>query len=170
MNATQSKAGGTRNASDLGVCAVQASLVLQDGRATKILRIVQKSLVGYSEKGKKTEQTSLRCAGCNYSWIAKYVELPERCPACHRADWQRSGVCAERAKLQAKALYIVRRAVKAGQLQKLDGTVGCTDCRASATGYDHRDYSCPLVVEPVCASCNVRRGPAKPYPRALVSK
>ena len=36
----------------------------------------------------------------------------------------------------------------------------CVDCERPATVYDHRDYSKPLAVEPVCRSCNVMRGPA----------
>ena len=36
----------------------------------------------------------------------------------------------------------------------------CADCTSPATEYDHRDYSKPLAVEPVCRGCNVRRGPA----------
>ena len=36
----------------------------------------------------------------------------------------------------------------------------CADCDRVACDYDHRDYSRPLDVEPVCRSCNSRRGPA----------
>ena len=34
----------------------------------------------------------------------------------------------------------------------------CTDCGKQAHGYDHRDYSKPLEVQPTCTSCNHRRG------------
>lgn len=34
------------------------------------------------------------------------------------------------------------------------------DCKGPAKQYDHHDYSEPLKVEPVCISCNHRRGPA----------
>jgi NMD protein affecting ribosome stability and mRNA decay len=44
-------------------------------------------------------------------------------------------------------------------------TLICVDCGASAHDYDHRDYSKPLEVEPVCRACNFKRGPAL-YPRA----
>lgn len=37
----------------------------------------------------------------------------------------------------------------------------CTDCDKIAEVYDHRDYSRPLEVEPVCKSCNYKRGPGK---------
>lgn len=36
----------------------------------------------------------------------------------------------------------------------------CVDCGKRAHDYDHRDYSKPLEVEPVCRSCNLKRGPA----------
>lgn len=36
----------------------------------------------------------------------------------------------------------------------------CADCASPATEYDHRDYTKPLEVDPVCRGCNVRRGPA----------
>lgn len=37
----------------------------------------------------------------------------------------------------------------------------CVDCGAPAVCYDHRDYSQPEMVDPVCMRCNKRRGPAK---------
>lgn len=33
----------------------------------------------------------------------------------------------------------------------------CVDCGKRAHVYDHRDYSKPLEVEPVCRRCNSRR-------------
>jgi len=36
----------------------------------------------------------------------------------------------------------------------------CVDCGAQAFDYDHRDYRKPLEIEPVCRSCNIKRGPA----------
>lgn len=38
-------------------------------------------------------------------------------------------------------------------------TLSCTDCGMPARDYDHRDYSKPLDVDPVCRSCNKLRGP-----------
>jgi hypothetical protein len=39
-------------------------------------------------------------------------------------------------------------------------TRSCCDCGADAKNYDHRDYTKPLEVDPVCFSCNYKRGPA----------
>ena len=36
--------------------------------------------------------------------------------------------------------------------------IACGDCGSLAQQYDHRDYFFPLEAEPVCQSCNVRRG------------
>lgn len=53
----------------------------------------------------------------------------------------------------------VSRAVRKGSLPKAS-TQRCVDCGAQALDWEHRDYSKPLAVEPVCRSCNVKRGPA----------
>lgn len=37
-------------------------------------------------------------------------------------------------------------------------TCKCTDCQKQAECYDHRDYSKPMLVEPVCKRCNSSRG------------
>lgn len=34
----------------------------------------------------------------------------------------------------------------------------CADCGRGAQAYDHRDYDRPLDVQPVCYSCNLKRG------------
>lgn len=70
----------------------------------------------------------------------------------------------------------VAAAVKAGLLVNLkkDYTV-CADaairltCAGRASMYDHRDYARPLDVEPVCRSCNGRRGAARKAELAVAS-
>jgi hypothetical protein len=58
------------------------------------------------------------------------------------------------------AAYIaVRKAVRAGALPPVD-TQYCVDCGSFAEMYDHRDYSKPVHVDPVCRRCNIIRGPA----------
>ena len=37
----------------------------------------------------------------------------------------------------------------------------CVDCGGPANQYDHRDYSRPLDVVPVCRDCNFKRGAGK---------
>lgn len=65
--------------------------------------------------------------------------------------------------LQRNAISAVQAAIKAGNLPRAR-TKKCVDCGAKANGYDHRDYYKPLEVEPVCRSCNHKRGPAHPIP------
>lgn len=66
---------------------------------------------------------------------------------------------------QQIASSVVNRAVSLGILPSLSfGEYKCTDCDGVAAVYDHRDYGSPLTVDPVCKSCNAKRGTAK-YPR-----
>lgn len=55
----------------------------------------------------------------------------------------------------------VAKAIRAGALQP-PRSFACVDCGAQAIEYDHRDYNRPLMVDPVCRSCNLRRGQAIP--------
>jgi hypothetical protein len=61
--------------------------------------------------------------------------------------------------LRARAARAVQRAVRAGRIPS-PSQLYCVDCGGFAREYDHRDYGRPLAVEPVCRSCNLRRGPA----------
>lgn len=69
------------------------------------------------------------------------------------------GCGARHLKEGARAMAAVNQAVAKGALRRASEHA-CTDCGARATEYDHRDYTQPLAVEPVCAACNKRRGPA----------
>jgi hypothetical protein len=59
-----------------------------------------------------------------------------------------------------KARAILASAVKAGKITPAT-TKKCVDCGWPAKVHDHRDYTKPLKIDPVCYSCNVRRGMAK---------
>lgn len=59
----------------------------------------------------------------------------------------------------------VNKAVARGDLPAA-ATQTCADCGDPAAAYDHRDYSKPLDVEPVCNPCNALRGAALPDPAA----
>jgi len=56
----------------------------------------------------------------------------------------------------------VKTAIRNGVIAPLDG-LKCVDCGENAFCYDDRDYRKPLKVDPVCKSCDGRRGPGKPY-------
>lgn len=74
----------------------------------------------------------------------------------------------QRGILQRKAYYIVREEIRKGRLPRVN-TLRCVDCGLPARRYDHRDYSKPLDIEPVCNGCNIRRGPANFSPKPAVS-
>jgi len=67
-----------------------------------------------------------------------------------------------RCPIAVKAHYAVQLEIQRGNLPKAD-ELKCTDCDRNANCYDHRDYTKPLEVDPVCGGCNKRRGPAHPY-------
>lgn len=77
-----------------------------------------------------------------------------RCPRC----W----MLVEQAR--AAAMLIVARAVKRGDLHH-PSALQCADCDAPAIEYDHRDYSQPLKVDPVCRKHNLLRGAPAPFNR-----
>lgn len=63
---------------------------------------------------------------------------------------------------QQRAMRAVKAAIKRGIIPDLKGgEYACVDCGGVATEYEHRDYSRPYDVEPVCRGCNSRRGTAK---------
>lgn len=95
---------------------------------------------------------------------------PLRCEDCGRSRYRAMST------IQNRAAGIVARAIRAGALASPRSRV-CTDCGRPAEAYDHRDYTQPLKVDPVCRSCNVMRGPADvwpdgfdPRPRALIGQ
>ena len=97
---------------------------------------------------------------------------PKTCGFC---GVQYKGYCSQRCVPCTQALYVfwkvasgrrlaqqaVQREVRARRLPPAK-SLKCTDCLAQATEYDHRDYSKPIDVEPVCRRCNLRRGHAIP--------
>ncbi len=59
---------------------------------------------------------------------------------------------------QIAATKLLRKAIRNGMPKAK--ALQCVDCFAPAFDYDHRDYSKPLEVVPVCRRCNQLRGPA----------
>lgn len=71
----------------------------------------------------------------------------------------RCSACREPRSAQYLAHKAVADAIHRGELRHPAG-FACEDCGGAAIEYDHRDYSQPLKVAPVCRRCNLRRGPA----------
>lgn len=67
-------------------------------------------------------------------------------------------------KLRRDAAFAVGKEISQGRLLRiskvspLSQKAECVDCGKRADCYDHRDYTKPLAVEPVCQSCNFKRG------------
>lgn len=82
------------------------------------------------------------------------------CTLCGEPAWSpRARLCDDHMRKPISVEYAVAKAVRTGQLPPIKTQV-CVDCGSPAHHYDHRDYSKPLDVEPVCARCNSLRGPA----------
>lgn len=65
--------------------------------------------------------------------------------------------------LAASAHRILWSAINRKLLPHPRKSGACVDCGIGAQCYDHRDYTKPLEVEPVCIRCNRLRGPGHPY-------
>ncbi len=90
---------------------------------------------------------------------------------------KRSWVCAPcsivRDRIRARTHIAVGNAIRNGVLHhpRMFFCVDCEDKQAEC--YDHRDYRKPLDVDPVCRSCDKRRGtgyPLRPQDRAVMFK
>lgn len=60
---------------------------------------------------------------------------------------------------RVKVIAKVAAEVKRGRLDT-PRNFRCVDCGDPAIHYEHRHYMFPLSVNPVCRSCNKKRGPA----------
>lgn len=101
-----------------------------------------------------TKRARLTCVDCGADKSPDRHRLVQRCEPC--------GFTFMRAMTNAN--MAIRMAVQRGRLPPAR-TKSCVDCGSQALDWDHRDYSRPLDVQPVCRSCNQRRGPAL-YERA----
>jgi len=113
---------------------------------------------------KKKQITKRTCKCCKIKFFPANAFRNEHVPFCstckasgmkERLNWYRNSGA-------EKAHTLVRLAINTGILPALRTDIKCFDCEEQATEYDHRDYSYPLFVHPVCHSCNKKRGQAKP--------
>lgn len=86
-----------------------------------------------------------RCRHCNQYFSPTANQ--HYCQPCMQHRWP----------FVSKANSVVSRAVAKGSLPPVQWRF-CYDCGDRAQVYDHRDYTKPLDVEPVCRACNVFRG------------
>lgn len=88
---------------------------------------------------------------------------PLRCHPCKVRRYRAMAPVGQR------AAAAVAGAIRRGLLRR-PSEFSCTDCGKPATCYDHRDYTKPLDVQPVCRSCNVMRGPADIWPELVTDE
>jgi hypothetical protein len=95
------------------------------------------------------------CGGCGTQYVSHKRSRRNRlCGHC----W------AEMQRLAATCAQVVGRAIATGLMLKATN-FSCADCGQPACVYDHRDYTKPLEVEPVCRKHNATRGHAAPFNR-----
>jgi len=100
------------------------------------------------------------CQECK-TGVDRVMAKAKRCLQCNWKKAQADLKAYRKARPVAmKAYSKLHTSIQRGDIAKLDGSTLCVDCGESARHYDHRDYMRPLDVEPVCASCNIRRGSA----------
>lgn len=88
---------------------------------------------------------SRHCADCGAD-ISRRCTTARYCFACTYTRSGRGGA--------AQAWSAVNRAVARGELRPAR-EFNCTRCgQRPALDYEHRDYSAPMDVKPVCRSCN----------------
>lgn len=143
-------------AEDSGVCGMTVSWHLRGVGLRGTDRGCIEKLAGLPAAIEKKYRAQAGCGVCD-EIVGTWRRAIRLCPACDPGSIRRTQPAG-----QAAAVMAVMKAKKAGLLPILDGSIKCSDCDKPAAQYDHRDYSRPLVVEPVCVSCNQRRGPAKP--------
>jgi hypothetical protein len=89
------------------------------------------------------------CQCCGTADISHRESAAKYCLACRNGGMVGLG--------RVKATQAVNAEVRAGRMQR-PGEFKCVDCGEPAECWEHRDYSRPLDVEPVCRLCNNKRG------------
>ena len=118
-----------------------------------------------AQEGMEMKRRVCKCSQCQTDFLRAENDgssQRDRCFYCRNYESDQ-----HKKPLQAWAHRILRDAISRGLIPKLGYTmrteIKCVDCGGMAQGWDHRDYTKPLDVMPVCRPCNNRRGPAYPY-------
>jgi hypothetical protein len=90
-----------------------------------------------------------KCCGDRYTALDRRGYNQGFCRRCARRSFEEG----------QRAGALCRGAVRRGDLPHAK-TLTCTDCAKPASEYEHRDYTKPLDVVPICRSCNLKRGRA----------
>lgn len=113
----------------------------------------------------KIKLKKVQCKRCFYTWTPRTEDV-RTCAnlLCRSIYWdkpRKNRTVTDFNEARNYAISRVNEAIRTGKLKKLSQeNVECVDCGGRALNYEHRDYSKPLDVEPVCVKCNKERGKA----------
>lgn len=109
-----------------------------------------KKFAPWAHKKNGTRSPSLVCVVCDGAMPRSRAYT---CMTCHHG-------CTEVLNdARTKIINAIAKQIRLGELKPAKECL-CVDCGAAAHDYEHRDYTKPLDVVPVCRGCNKRRGPA----------
>ena len=97
-----------------------------------------------------------KCFRCGHEWIPK-VENIRTCAKCRSPYWNKAKSKLDYMKMRNWAVGVVQMS-KYKNLLESASKKKCVDCGNNANHWEHRNYSRPLLIEPVCQSCNIKRG------------
>jgi hypothetical protein len=103
-----------------------------------------------------------RCYVCGTVELSTWTSHYWRCNPCRVAGIRTSSPirrynCTGKDICRAE----IHLAIRDGKLPHPKGLT-CAGCGGVAVEYEHRNYNHPMRVEPICRSCNLKRGPAIP--------
>ena len=109
---------------------------------------------------RRTKARMTKCVACGESSLT-FLGHPFYCERDRPAPRVFTGpiLGEERRLIRGAAHRAVAVAIRDGVLPHPSASA-CAGCNKPATEYDHRDYTKPLQVDPVCRLCNARRGAA----------
>lgn len=110
--------------------------------------------VGYSNK--RINRLLAKCFRCSYEWIPRVEEI-KTCAKCRSPYWDKAKNKLSYMKMRDWASKVLVNYKYHGFIVNPE-ELKCVDCGNQAKHWEHRNYARPLLVEPVCQSCNYKRG------------
>lgn len=96
-------------------------------------------------------KSTIICTGCGRSLRGQHHSTRYCLPCADHVD-----------RIKRSAYARLGWAIRTGAFPDWRGQK-CHACEAPAIGYEHRDYSQPFDVRPICKSCNWALGPADKF-------
>lgn len=129
---------------------------------------INKPLENYHRASKEKDGRSDKCSNCvkEYGILYRLNNKEKERNRLKQYNRKNGNKIYQRVKNegQLRARDAVRYAIEIGKIKNLTNEfILCVDCKNErAIHWDHRDYNFPHSVEPVCRSCNLKRGKAIP--------